>query len=129
MKKLTLIFLFTGCEIFLAAQTKPVKNLVFEAAGIRGIAYCGAIQEMESKKLMNNIQKVGGTSSGAIMALVVSLGYSGEEIEKLIGETNFRKFNDGNFLVFGGVNRMKNYFGWYRGKKLANWLGKIVEQK
>jgi NTE family protein len=24
---------------------------------------------------------------------------------------------------------MKNYFGWYRGKKLKNWLGKIVEQK
>jgi NTE family protein len=130
MKKLTLIFLFAACEIILAAQTKPiVKNLVFEAAGIRGIAYCGAIQEMETKKLMDNIQKVGGTSSGAIMALLVSLGYSGEEIEKLIGETNLKKFNDGNFLVFGGVNRMKNYFGWYKGKKLRNWLGKIVEKK
>jgi NTE family protein len=130
MKKLTLIFVFAACEIILSAQTKPiVKNLVFEAAGIRGIAYCGAIQEMETKKLMDNVQKVGGTSSGAIMALLVSLGYSGGEIEKMIGETNFKKFNDGNFLVFGGVNRMKNYFGWYKGKKLRNWLGKIVEKK
>jgi len=130
MKKIALLFLLIASEILVVAQTKPaVKNLVFEAAGIRGIAYCGAIQEMESKKLMNDIQKVAGTSSGAIMALVVSLGYSGEEIQKLIGETNFKKFNDGNFLIFGGVKRMKNYFGWYRGKKLGNWLGKIVEQK
>ena len=129
MKKVILI-LIASHQIVLMAQTKMmIKNLAFEAAGIRGIAYCGAIQEMESKNLMKTVEKVAGTSSGAIVALLVSLGYSGYEIEKLIGETNFKKFNDGNFLFFGGVNRMKNYFGWYRGKKLKNWLGKIVEQK
>jgi len=129
MKKIILIFLAFH-QLFLIAQTKPIiKNLVFEAAGVRGIAYCGAIKEMESRHLMKPVEKVAGTSSGAIVALLVSLGYSGYEIEKLIGGTNFKKFNDGNFLFFGGVNRMKNYFGWYRGKKLKNWLGKIVEQK
>jgi hypothetical protein len=35
-------------------------------------------------------RKVAGTSSGAIVALLVSLGYSGGEIEKLIGGTNFK---------------------------------------
>jgi len=130
MKKIKLILIFVLCKLILAAQTRTViKNLAFEAAGIRGIAYCGAIQEMESRDLMKPVEKVAGTSSGAIVALLVSLGYSGEEIEKLIGGTNFKKFNDGNFLFFGGINRMKNYFGWYRGKKLKNWLGKIVEQK
>ena len=129
MKKVILI-LFASHQMVLAAQTKTVfKNLAFEAAGIRGIAYCGAIQEMESRDLMKPVEKVAGTSSGAIVALLVSLGYSGEEIEKLIGGTNFKKFNDGNFLFFGGIHRMKNYFGWYRGKKLKNWLGKIVEEK
>ena len=122
--------MFAFHQMVLAAQTKTViKNLAFEAAGIRGIAYCGAIQEMESKNLMKPVEKVAGTSSGAIVALLVSLGYSGEEIGKLIGGTNFKKFNDGNFLFFGGIHRMKHYFGWYRGKKLKNWLGKIVEQK
>jgi len=130
MKKIKLILIFVLCTLILAAQTRTViKNLAFEAAGIRGIAYCGAIQEMESRDLMKPVEKVAGTSSGAIVALLVSLGYSGEKIEKLIGGTNFKKFNDGNFLFFGGINRMKNYFGWYRGKKLKNWLGKIVKQK
>src|SRR6476620_9787215 len=106
MKKIKLILIFVLCKLILAAQTRTViKNLAFEAAGIRGIAYCGAIQEMESRDLMKPVEKVAGTSSGAIVALLVSLGYSGEEIEKLIGETNFKKFNDGNFLFFGGVNR------------------------
>ena len=130
MKKIKLILIFVLCTLILAAQTRTViKNLAFEAAGIRGIAYCGAIQEMESRDLMKPVEKVAGTSSGAIVALLVSLGYSGAEIEKLIGGTNFKKFNDGNFLFFGGINRMKNYFGWYRRKKLKNWLGKIVKQK
>jgi NTE family protein len=129
MKKIVLILL-SFHQMVLAAQTRPVvKNLVFEAAGVRGIAYCGAIKEMESRNLIKPVEKVAGTSSGAIVALLVSLGYSGYEIEKLIGGTNFKKFNDGNFLFFGGVNRMKNYFGWYRGRTLKNWLGKIVEQK
>jgi NTE family protein len=103
--------------------------MVFEAAGIRGIAYCGAIQEMESKKLMDSIQRVGGTSSGAIMALAVSLGYSGKEIERIIGNTNFKKFNDGNFLFFGGINRMKRFFGWYKGRRLEKWLNEMITQK
>src|SRR5215831_16742511 len=128
MKKMILILLVFQ-QMILLAQTKPViKNLVFEAAGIRGIAYCGALKEMESKDLMNNIERVGGTSSGAIMALAVSLGYSGKEVEELIGQTNFKKFNDGKYWVFGGVNRVKKYFGWYRGKKLEKWLGKMIEQ-
>jgi len=129
MKKIILILLAFH-QIALIAQTRPViKNLVFEAAGIRGIAYCGAIQEMESKNVMKNVERVGGTSSGAIMALAVSLGYSGNEVEDLIGQTNFKKFNDGKYWVFGGVNRVKKYFGWYRGKKLEKWLGKMIEQK
>ncbi len=130
MKKiLFFLFLLNGYFITIA-QTKPIiKNLAFEAAGIRGIAYCGAIQEMESQNLMNEIERVSGTSSGAIMALTVSLGYSGKEIQDLIAKTNFKKFNDGKYLFIGGINRLKRYFGWYRGNRIENWLEKIIEQK
>ena len=106
-----------------------VKNLVFEGAGIRGIAYCGAIQEMETKNMMNKIEKVGGTSSGAMVALTISLGYSGKEIENIISTTKFKKFNDGSFFFIGGINRLNKYYGWYKGKKMGKWLGKIIEQK
>jgi NTE family protein len=129
MKKIILSCL-AFYQMILAAQTRPViKNLVFEAAGIRGIAYCGALKEMESGKIMDNLEKVAGTSSGAIMALTVSLRYSGEEIESLIGQTNFKKFNDGKYLFPGGINRVKKYYGWYRGKQLEKWLGRVIEQK
>jgi NTE family protein len=130
MKNVILIFFLVFFVVTAFAQTRSeIKNLVFEAAGIRGIAYCGAIREMESQQLLNNIEKVAGTSSGAIMALAVSLGYSGAEIENLIGNTNFKKFNDGHFLFVGGISRVKKYFGWYRGKKLEKWLGEMIVHK
>lgn len=122
-------FIFVLAFHFIHAQPTEVRNLIFEGAGIRGIAYCGAIQEMEEKNLMSKIEKVGGTSSGAIVALTLSLGYSGKDIEHLISKTKFKKFNDGGFFFIGGINRINRYFGWYKGRKLSKWLGKIIEEK
>ena len=124
--------LFVPLLIFHFLNAQPpatIKNLVFEAAGIRGIAYCGAIQEMESRNLMNAIEKVAGTSSGSITALAISLGYKGKEIENIILKTNFKKFNDGKYFFIGGLHRTNKYFGWYKGKKIEHWIEKIIEQK
>ena len=125
------LFLFPVLAFhFIHAQTPPIiKSLVFEGAGVRGIAYCGAVQEMESKKMMDSIERVGGTSSGAIIALTISLGYSGKEIENIISKTNFKKFNDGGFFFIGGINRLNKNFGWYKGKKFGKWLEKIIKEK
>jgi NTE family protein len=129
MKKSLLLFPVLAFQ-FIHAQPPPaIKNLVFEGAGVRGIAYCGAIQEMESKKMMETIERVGGTSSGAITALTVSLGYSGKEIENLISKTNFKKFNDGGFFFIGGIYRLNKNFGWYKGKKFEKWLEKVIKEK
>jgi NTE family protein len=112
------------------AQNKPViKNLIFEGSGIRGIAFCGSISEIESRHLMQQVEKVGGTSAGAIMALTVALGYSGEEIREIIGGTNFKKFNDGHYMFVGGINRTHKYFGWYRGNRFEKWLDQVISKK
>jgi len=130
MKKYFLLVFCHSLQIAAFSQTGPdIKNLVFEGAGIRGIAYCGAIQQMESKHLMQHVERVAGTSAGAIVALTISIGYSGKEIQDLITETNFKKFNDGRYLFIGGINRVNKYFGWYRGKRMVKWLEKIIEHK
>ena len=66
MKNILLILLF--CQQLYAQNT--IKNLVFEGAGVRGIAYAGAIMELENNKLISQIEKVGGTSAGAITAMM-----------------------------------------------------------
>jgi NTE family protein len=130
MKKPIFIFISIFFQFALNGQKNLViKNLVFEGAGIRGIAYCGVINEMETANMITPIEKVGGTSAGAIVALMISLGYSGKEIQEIIGNTNFKKFNDGRFLFAGGINRIKKYFGWYRGKRFETWLEKLIINK
>jgi NTE family protein len=108
---------------------QPYRNLIFEGAGIRGIAYVGCIKVLEEKSLLPGIEKVGGTSAGAIAALTVALGYSSSEIEKIIYDTRIQKFNDGRFFFFGGISRVNRHYGWYRGKAFTHWLEKIIEAK
>ena len=130
MKKMLVLFFVTSYHITIFSQVNPViKNLVFEGAGIRGIAYCGIVSELEKRNYILQIEKVGGTSAGAIIALTVSLGYSGKEIQDIISETNFKKFNDGNYFFAGGINRTNKYFGWYRGNKFERWLEKVISKK
>ena len=117
MKKWFIALLFVITHMNAGAQLNPIKNLVFEGAGVRGIAYCGAMQELESGGLLQHVERVGGTSAGAITALTISLGYTAEEIAKIISTTDFKKFNDGRFIFFGGINRTNKYFGWYRSYK------------
>jgi NTE family protein len=126
IKIAVLLFLFSTSGY---SQDCDIENLVFEGAGIRGIAYAGVIEELEKHDKLENVKKVGGTSAGAITALLVSLGYSSKEIADIISSTKFRKFNDGRFMFIGGLLRMKNLFGWYRGDRFSEWTAKIIENK
>ena len=121
------VFFFTAS--FHLACAQPYKNLVFEGAGIRGVAYVGAIAMLEEQQLLQDVECVGGTSAGAIAALTVALGYRSDEIEKIIYGTKLQKFNDGKYFFIGGMSRMNKRYGWYRGKAFTQWLDKIIADK
>lgn len=128
MKQL-LSLLFILLALTSRGQHKIIKNIVFEGAGIRGIAYSGAIKELENNAVLQGVQRVGGTSAGAITALLLSLGYSADEITGIITNTSFKKFNDGKFFFIGGINRFQKYYGWYKGRQFDKWLAKIIAAK
>lgn len=111
------------------SQNTKYENLIFEGGGMKGIAYAGVISELEQSNIIAEIDKVGGTSAGAIMALMVSLGYNSNEISEIVFETNFQKFNDGRFLFLGGISRLKSKYGWYKGRSVTKWLEAIIEEK
>ncbi len=120
-----LLFVTTNVQ----AQTKPVENLVFEGAGIRGIAYAGAIKSLEQKGKLQYIKRVGGTSAGAITALLLSLNYSANEIAAIVNSTPYKKFNDGKFFFIGGLVRLNKWYGWYKGKRFESWLKGLIGAK
>jgi NTE family protein len=128
--KTPLLILLSAFTFAANAQTRPViKNIVFEGAGIRGIAYSGAIAELEKAGMIGPVEKVAGTSAGAIVALILSLGYTSSEIQAIVAGTDFRKFNDGRYFFPGGIHRTNKFFGWYRGVRFEHWLEELIERK
>ena len=119
----TCIFLFTN------ASAQTYDNLVFEGGGVRGIAYCGALQVLEKNGVVKDLKRVAGTSAGAIQAALVSLNYSSAEITTIISELNIRKFNDGTMMFFGGSRRVLKNYGWYKGDVFLKWMGELVAKK
>ena len=97
MKKLLLCILLI-CQLAAYAQNDTIRNLVFEGAGIRGIAYSGVIKQLEKQDVLKGVTRVGGTSSGAITALLLSLGYTADEITGIVYNTPYKKFNDGRYF-------------------------------
>ena len=126
MKRLLLLFIFFPLIVF-SQQTHNYKNLVLEGGGIRGLAYAGAIQVLEEKGIINNIDKVGGTSAGAITALMIGLGYNSHEIDSVFQSLKIQQYNDGSIL--GVLSRLKKEYGVYKGEKFEKWLSKLIEYK
>lgn len=105
------------------------KNLVFEGGGVKGIAYGGALKVLEQKELLGSIERVAGTSAGAINATLLSLGYSIAEVSDIIAKTNFADFEDHSGFFPKNVYRLINAFGWNKGDAFTEWLGALIKKK
>ncbi|WP_161787180.1 patatin-like phospholipase family protein [Hymenobacter sp. IS2118] len=105
------------------------RNLVMEGGGIRGIAYGGALQELEARGVLKGLTRVGGTSAGAIQAALLAVGYSASEIVEVVNATPVQRLNDGQFIFFGGTHRLITQYGWYRGDEFSTYLGELVARK
>lgn len=98
------------------------RNLIMEGGGIRGIAYGGALRELEERGVLRGIERVGGTSAGAIQAALLAVGYSASEVIAVLHATPVQRLNDGRFIFFGGSHRLLKQYGWYRGDQLTAYL-------
>lgn len=105
------------------------KNLVFEGGGAKGIAYIGALEELDRKNILSEIRRVGGASVGAIAAALVGLGYSSKEIRAILWGMNLKEFLDSSWGMLRDFNRLKKEFGWYKGDYFRNWMGDLIAEK
>jgi NTE family protein len=128
---LAILFLFYNQPIHAATSNHPdtIKNMVFGGGGTWGIAYGGALTELEKNGALAHLERVAGTSVGAIAAMTLAIGYTPEEVSKIIYDLRVDKFNDGGFPLIVGFVQMGTGFGWYRGNSFLKWLDKILKAK
>ncbi len=104
-------------------------NLVFEGGGVKGIAYCGALNVLDNKGILKNASRMAGTSAGAITAGLLAVGYNKDEIFQLLKETSFSSFLDSHWGFIRDAIGLFSKFGWYKGKKFQEWFEELIEEK
>ncbi len=113
------------------------RNLVFKGGGIRGIAYLGAVEELERLGLMENIQRVAGSSVGAISALMVSLRLPAKEIKSIFDTLDFSRIPQvrtedqpesilTRLEVTTCSQRLLKKFGWYSSEYFYKWIKELI---
>jgi NTE family protein len=106
----------------------PFEHLVFQGGGVVGIAYAGALEALEQQGILPRIQRVAGTSAGAITATLVALRYSPAEIRTILADLDFRRFKDAGGKLHG-AEQLLHKFGIYRGETFRDWLRGVIAKK
>lgn len=104
-----------------------IKHLVFAGAGVRIPSYAGALLALEEADQLGDLQSVAGASSGAIIAMLVSLGYTPEEIAELTLDLEPATWLDAGF--FSGPLRLLTRYGWHAADALHTQLQGWVKRK
>ena len=95
MKKLYFIislFLITLLNL-LPAQAQKV-GLVLSGGGAKGLTHIGIIRALEENNIP--IDYITGTSMGAIIGSLYAMGYSPDDMEKLIKSEDCKRWYTGN---------------------------------
>lgn len=111
-------------RVFSKMKDTPPLALVMKGGGVKGLAYVGAIEELERYYKFNWFI---GTSAGAIAAVLLGTGYTTNELRKVLVDKDFRDFLDSSVfklpfnLIFKG--------GLYEGRSFTVWLDKCIGAK
>ncbi len=116
-----------------------IEFLSFAGAGVNGLAYVGVMKSLEEREIRQKVKYWIGTSAGAIVAGLGSLGADSQFIFKCLSETNLNEFID-----YGGKNqsgswwtKLRSYYsatelfsklGLARGDQFNIWLRKTIQE-
>lgn len=95
---------------------------MLEGGGMKGIAYAGAIEVLDSVGITPHIKQIAGTSSGALNGFLLAVGYSGKEIRYMNEHTKFGRYDQVGFPLISGIFRLRRSYGYYKTDRLIEDL-------
>lgn len=124
------------------ANRFPFRNLVFQGGGIKTFAYHGVLPVLEEYGVLPQIERVAGTSAGALLAVLVSFRLGAEETIELMRSVDYAQLaKAGRELswprkppriieqeldrVMSGLDafvRMIRHYGWFPHDYARDWL-------
>lgn len=100
-----------------------IRNLVFSGGGVRGYSYIGVLQELiDSGVILSNLDGVGGTSIGALIATLIASGWSPADMEKELLTVQVRQ------LVDLSLTTLWYQYGLDSGKVIQDYIGGLISR-
>jgi len=103
-----------------------IKNLVLSGGGVICISYAGILKYLEEKNYIKDITSIAGTSGGAIFGLMITLGYTYNDLLLLINGLNFLEVRD---ITSENLLEFFNNFGIDTGNKLTYLIKLLLNKK
>ncbi|PSL43180.1 NTE family protein [Salsuginibacillus halophilus] len=106
-------------------------DAVFAGGGVKAVAFIGALRAMEQKNLSMN--RVAGTSAGALTAALVKAGYTSDELLEIVKNTDPNALLDAPFPA--RLCRLTHWLsvywrlGLYKGEALEEWIEELLAKK
>jgi predicted acylesterase/phospholipase RssA len=99
-------------------------TLIMKGGGVKGLAYIGAIKELQRKY---EFRWYAGTSAGAITAVLLAAGYTVEELEEILKQKDFKDFFDAKGITV--LTNLIFHKGLYKGDAFTDWLDNLLAIK
>lgn len=109
---------------------KVFADAVFEGGGVKGIGLVGALKSFEDNGYC--WRNLSGTSAGSIVAALVAVGSSAEEIKKLMLTLDYKKITDKTQFSIPILSTTCNLLfkkGIFKGDYLKNWIDEVLSNK
>ena len=108
---------------------KEYQNLIFEGGSTKGIAYAGAILELERLGILSRVTRFAGSSAGAITAMLLAIGYSAQEFYEISMKTDYSKFIDDKVGIIRDSLNFIEDFGYCQGTYIYKYIEELIQQK
>ncbi len=117
----------------------PFRNLVLQGGGVKTFAYHGALYVLEEAGILEQIERVAGTSAGALLALLLSFRLSVEETVALLRTVDYAQATPSSRSSrlleqelerlrgnLSALARMVRNYGWFSNEYARHWLEQVV---
>jgi NTE family protein len=112
-----------------AKQNLDYDSLVFSGGGIKGLSFCGSVQILQELNILKNIKNFAGASVGSIIAALLAVGYTSEELKNIIDSLDYNKIVDDKIGYIRDAINLIWDFGIAPGDYIYILLGKLIEAK
>jgi NTE family protein len=103
---------------------KKIKRLIFSGGSVKGIAYIGSLKYIEEhKEIFEDVIEYVGTSIGALMCMVIVIGYTSSELKQIFWDIDLNSYRDPSLKTFFEA------YGLDNGDKLVCLLKELISKK